>query len=93
VVREGGQIGERRKSGVEGGNVRAVYLGTLSNVAKANADELSAHLVEGEYSVVDIPVLYVYLPMRSVRDTIDRDLDLFGTLLSSPRTNLSHRGQ
>jgi hypothetical protein len=92
-VREGGQIGERRKSGVEGGNVRAVYLGTLSNVAKANEDELSAHLVEGEYSVVDIPVSHVHLPMRSVRHTVDRDLDLLGTLLSSLRPNLSRRGK
>ena len=48
----------------------------------------TTYLVEGERSVVDIPVLDIDLSMRGVRHTINRDLELLGAFLGSFRANL-----
>ena len=92
-MRKRSQIRERREPGVEGANVRAVYLEMALNIAKAHAEEFSAYLVEGEHSIVNVPIPNVHLSMRSVRYTINHNLDLLGTLLSSPRANLFCDGE
>jgi len=58
-----------------------------------DATGVLTYLVEGEHGVVDLPVLHVNLSMGCVRHTIDTDLELLGTLLSSLRTNLFFSGQ
>ena len=49
-----------------------------SATAKYNITKI-LHLVQGEYAVVDIPILHVYEPMGSVGYAIDGHLDLLGT--------------